>query len=158
MHAAEREAPYDANRLIYIQDLSCTYLAHHELESITIITLLLMLSWQAQENSQHSAELQYRSHLRLQAHTSCGANSRPSFFLYQSMMRPTKGEMRLAPASAQAAACTYQIPGGFLVVAHVCLRTSSTKHNSHTASVKLIWKVNEARLLGEEDRVVLSEH
>lgn len=38
-------------------------------------------------------------------HTSCAANSRPSFFLYQSMMRPTKGEIKLAPASAQAAAC-----------------------------------------------------
>lgn len=37
--------------------------------------------------------------------TSSGANSRPSFFLYQSMMRPTKGEMSAAPASAHATAC-----------------------------------------------------
>ena len=66
------------------------------------------------------------------------------------MMRPTNGEIRLAPASAQAAACTYQIPGRFLVVAHLCLETPPANHNSHTASVKLIWKVNEARLSGEE--------
>lgn len=39
------------------------------------------------------------------ARTSSGAKSRPSFFLYQSRMRPTKGEMRAAPASAHAAAC-----------------------------------------------------
>ena len=37
--------------------------------------------------------------------TSDGANSRPSLALYQSMMRPTKGLISDAPASAHAAAC-----------------------------------------------------
>lgn len=37
--------------------------------------------------------------------TSCGAKSRPSLALYQSMMRPTKGLINAAPASAHATAC-----------------------------------------------------
>ena len=37
--------------------------------------------------------------------TSDGAKSRPSLALCQSMMRPTKGLINAAPASAHAAAC-----------------------------------------------------